>query len=92
MELWRFVSDYFECFQPTATMASLTWDQIQPDINLRNILESEVEDHLAMLEEIDKKDISVTCYDATYEQVMGIIVDIKELHSTFHKKQQTTIC
>ena len=45
----------------------LTWEDLKEDTCLRNVAIQEVEDQLMVLENMKKLDISVTCYQHTYE-------------------------
>ena len=65
---------------------SLTWEQLSVDIHLRNVAVQEVEDQLLVLESMNKRDISVTCFQFAYRSIEGFILEIKELHSNFRKK------
>ena len=68
------------------TKMSITWEQLEPDMGLRNVAIQEVEDQLMVLENMQKRDISVTCYQQTYESITGFMLEIKKLHSAFRKK------
>ena len=56
---------------------ALTWEQLEPDMGLRNVAIQEVEDQLIVLKNMQKRDISVTCYQQTHESVMGFMLEIK---------------
>ena len=70
---------------PDGTMP-LTWEELRVDTQLRTVVTQEVEDHLFILESMTKKDISVTSFQFTYKSVEGLILDLKQLHSSFRKK------
>ena len=70
---------------PEARML-LTWDELHVDTHLWTVVTQEVEDHLSILESMPKKDIPVTGFQFTYNTVEGLILDLKQLHATFHKK------
>ena len=67
-------------------MSSLTWEQLRVDTQLRNVAVQEVEDQLFILESMNKKDISVSCFQFAYKTIEGLILEIKQLHSSFRKK------
>ena len=61
-----------------------TWDQIYPDA-VRNIVVQEIEDNLFALERMNKKDISLICYQKVYESIEGFMLDVKKLHFQFRR-------
>ena len=67
---------------------SMTWEQLSVDTHLRNVAVQEVEDQLLVLESMNKKDISVSCFQFAYKSIEGFILEIKELYSNFRKKRR----
>ena len=65
---------------------ALSWEELREDTCLRNVAIQEVEDQLMVLENMKKTDISVTCYQHTYDNIEGFMLDIKKLHSSFRTK------
>ena len=65
---------------------SLTWEELEADTGLRNVAIQEVEVQLMVLESMQKRDISVTCYQHTYETIAGFMLEIKQLQSNFRRK------
>ena len=65
---------------------SLTWEQVKGDTHLRNVITSQVEDILTNLESMAKRDISPLAYRFAYDQVDGLMVDLKGLGAAFRKK------
>ena len=61
-----------------------TWEDIYPD-TMRNIVVNEIEDELIALERMQKRDISLTCYQKVYESIEGFMLDFKKLHSAFRR-------
>ena len=73
-------------------MAPLTWDQLKPEIYLRNVLVLEAEQHLECLEAYNKREITLVTYDTTHEQVMGTINKLKVVHAAFRQNLRTINC
>ena len=67
-------------------MAPITWDELKVDTHLRTVVTQEVEDHLAVLETMHKRDISVSSYQFTYKEVESLMLDLKALNAAFRKK------
>ena len=65
---------------------ALTWEELQKEIQIRNLAIMEVEERLDILESMVKTDITRTCYQNMYEQIAGFMLDIKSLQSEFRKK------
>ena len=65
---------------------SLSKEELMAETCLRNVATQEVEDLLMALESMKKQDISITCYQHTYESIQGFMLDIKKLHSSFRMK------
>ena len=56
------------------------------ETHLRNIVTSEVDDIVISLENMHKRDITVTAFQFAYNQVEGLMVDLKGIHADFRKK------
>ena len=65
---------------------SLTWDEIKGETRLRDVITSEIEDILFNLEKLNKREISPTAFQFAYDQVDGLMVDLKALNAAFRKK------
>ena len=65
---------------------SLTWDEIKGEARLREVITSEIEDILFNLEKLNKREISPTAFQFAYDQVDGLMVDLKALNAAFRKK------
>ena len=65
---------------------ALTWEELQKEIQIRNLATMEVEERLDILESMVKSDITRTCYQNMYKQIAGFMLDIKALQSEFRKK------
>ena len=61
-----------------------TWEDIYPD-TMRNVVVSEIEDQLFALEQMSKRDISLTCFQKVYESIEGFMLEFKKLHSAFRR-------
>ena len=68
------------------TKMLLTWDEIKGEAHLRDIITSEIEDILFNLEKLNKREISPTAFQFAYDQVDGLMVDLKALNAAFRKK------
>ena len=64
----------------------MTWEELQKEIQIRNLATMEVEERIDILESMVKTDITRTCYQNMYEQIAGFMLDIKSLQSEFRKK------
>ena len=65
---------------------SLTWDEIKGEARLRDVITSEIEDILFNLEKLNKREISPTALQFAYDQVNGLMIDLKALNAAFRKK------
>ena len=65
---------------------SLTWDEIKGEARLRDVITSEIEDILFNLERVNKREISPTAFQFAYDQVEGLMIDLKALNASFRKK------
>ena len=65
---------------------ALTWEQLSVETHLRNIVTSEIEDHVSALEAMNKRDISVTGFQFAYKSVESLMLDLKAIHAEFRKK------
>ena len=72
---------------PDVTM-TLTWEELCVDTQLRTVVTQEVEDLLLILESMPKRDISVTSFQFTYKSVEDLMLDLKQIHSSFRKKRR----
>ena len=63
-----------------------TWEELQKEIQIRNLATMEVEERLDILEGMVKSDITRTCYQNMYEQISGFMLDIKAMQSGFRKR------
>ena len=79
-----YLGDLFLGF-PEGKMA-VTWEQLSVETHLRNVITSEVEDHLYTLEKMTKKDISVTSFQYVHKSVESLMLDLKAIHASFRKK------
>ena len=65
---------------------ALSWDQLSVETHLRNIVTSEIDDIVISLESMTKRDITPTAFQFAYNQVEGLMVDLKTIHADFRKK------
>ena len=64
---------------------ALTWEEFEKDIQIRNLATMEVEQRLDILESMVKTDITRICFQNMYEEIAGLMLDIKSMQSTFRK-------
>ena len=65
---------------------TLTWEDLPKEIQIRNVATTEVEDRLEILESMAKSDITKICFQHTYDEISGFMLDIKTMQSSFRKK------
>ena len=70
---------------PEANM-TLTWEELSVETHLRNVVTSEIDDHVTALESMNKRDISVAAFNFAYNSVESFMLDLKALHAGFRKK------
>ena len=65
---------------------TLTWDELCVETHLRDVITSEIDDHVIGLESMNKRDISVSAFNFAFSSVESLMLDLKALHAGFWGK------
>ena len=65
---------------------TLTWDELCVETHLRDVITSEIDDHVIGLESMNKRDISVSAFNFAFSSVENLMLDLKALHAGFRRK------